>query len=163
GERDGPGAVAADHRAAGGAEGVGRLAALRRRRLAPRRGRRRGLPRDRPPPPAARRRRQDAPRDARPAARPAPGPRPRRGPAPAVAAGGFATKSPEFVGPPKPDVAVATAPAAEQAPLPRAAVRRDPFTAAVADPVVFAKLDARLPVLFPIADATEPELIRKVK
>jgi hypothetical protein len=100
--------------------------------------------------------------DKTPQAKPAPLPDPSA--AVVAAAGGTANKPPEFVGPPKPDLAVAaTTPAAEPAPLPRAAIRRDPFTAAVPDPVVFATVDARLPVLFPVADATDPELVRKVK
>jgi hypothetical protein len=83
-----------------------------------------------------------------------------------AAADGVAnTKVPEIVGPPKPDtvVAKATPRIAESAPAPRSVIRRDPFTAAVPNPVVFATVDARLPVLFPVADAADAELGRKVK
>ncbi len=73
-------------------------------------------------------------------------------------------KAPEFVGPPKPDVAMAMAPMpTELAPAPRNVGTRDPFTAAVPDPTVFTTIDARLPVLFPIADAANAEVVRKVK
>jgi hypothetical protein len=83
---------------------------------------------------------------------------------PPLAANETTAPAPVFVGPPKPDTVVAMAPLpSELAPKPRIIGRQAPFTAAVPDPTVFTTIDARLPVLFPIADAADAEVIRKVK
>jgi hypothetical protein len=72
--------------------------------------------------------------------------------------------APAFVGPPRSESTVALAPTpVEPAPGPRTVGSRDPFTAAVADPTVFSMVDAKLPVLFSMADATDAEVARKFK
>lgn len=67
---------------------------------------------------------------------------------------------PEVVGP-RPPVVVARNPA-ETAPFPKAVASASVFTAPATNPVVFATIDARLPVLFPVAEAADAEIVRRI-